>query len=202
MLKVGLTGGIGAGKSSVSRLLAARGAAVVDADLLAREVVAPGSEGLAEVLAAFGDDLRRPDGSLDREALGARVFSDPAALSRLNALLHPRIGALTVERFAQAEAAGASVLVHDVALLVENGLQGAYEVVVVVDVRPEVQLDRLVRVRGMTEPDARARIARQVSREQRLAVATEVVTNDGTRAELEGRVEALWQRLRSVRERG
>jgi dephospho-CoA kinase len=147
------------------------------------------------VLAAFGDDLRRPDGSLDREALGARVFPDPEALQRLNAVLHPRIGALSAQRFREAEASGARVLVHDVPLLAENGLGGTYDVVVVVDVSPEVQLDRLVRVRGTSEQDARARIARQATREQRLAVATEVVTNDGTRSELERQVRALWQRL-------
>ncbi|MCW2778786.1 MAG: dephospho-CoA kinase [Frankiales bacterium] len=195
MKTIGLTGGIGAGKSTVSRLLASWGAAVVDADLLAREVVEPGSEGLAEVVAAFGQDLQRPDGSLDREALGARVFPDPEALQRLNGLLHPRIGRLTLERMAEAEAAGAPVLVHDVALLVENGLAGSYETVVVVDVPPQVQLDRLVRLRGMTEDDARARIARQATREQRLAAATDVLRNDGTREELEAQVRALWERL-------
>ena len=193
-MKVGLTGGIGSGKSTVSGLLASLGAVVVDADLLAREVVAPGSDGLAEVAEAFGADLVREDGSLDREALGARVFPDPAAVQQLNAVLHPRIGALTVERFAEAEASGAPVLVHDVPLLVESGLQRGYDEVVVVDVPPEVQLDRLVRLRGMSEDDARARIARQATREQRLAAATVVLTNAGTRDELEEQVRALWQR--------
>lgn len=195
MKTIGLTGGIGSGKSTVSRLLAEKGAVVVDADQLAREVVAPGSEGLAEVVAAFGEDLLLPDGSLDRGALGARVFPDPAALARLNAILHPRIGALTVERMAAAEAAGAQVLVHDVALLVENGLQDGYEAVVVVDVPPEVQLDRLVRLRGTTGEDAAARMARQATREQRLAVATDVIRNDGTLEDLGPQVDALWDRL-------
>ncbi|MCW2608385.1 MAG: dephospho-CoA kinase [Frankiales bacterium] len=194
---IGLTGGIGSGKSTVSALLASYGAVVVDADLLAREVVAPGTPGLAEVVAAFGEDLLRPDGSLDREALGARVFPHPEGVQRLNGLLHPRIGALTVERFADAERSGAPVLVHDVPLLVENGLAPHYEVVVVVDVPPEVQLDRLVRLRGMAEDDARARMARQATREQRLAAATDVLRNDGTPEELEEQVRALWQRLTS-----
>ncbi len=192
---IGLTGGIGSGKSTVSRLLASYGAVVVDADLLAREVVEPGSEGLAAVVEEFGPEVLRADGSLDREALGARVFPDPEALQRLNGLLHPRIGALTLERFAAAAAGGAPLLVHDVPLLVENGLQGGYEEVVVVDVSPEVQLHRLVQVRGTDEADARARIARQATREDRLAAATVVLHNDGTRTELEQQVRALWERL-------
>ena len=192
---MGLTGGIGSGKSTVSRLLAGFGAVVVDADQLAREVVEPGSPGLTEVVGAFGEDLLLPDGDLDRAALAARVFGDPAALAQLNGLLHPRIGELTLQRFAAAEAGEAPLLVHDVALLVENGLQARYEVVVVVDAPPAVQLDRLVRQRGMSAPDAEARIARQATREQRLAVATEVVRNDGTLEELEAQVRDLWQRL-------
>ena len=185
MLKIGLTGGIGAGKSSVSRLLAARGAVVVDADLVAREVVAPGTPGLAAVVDAFGPGVLRPDGALDRPALGALVFSDPDRLAVLNGITHPRIAARAAQLVADAEAAGAEVLVHDVALLVENGLVGSYDVVVVVDVPVELQLDRLVRSRGMDRADAEARIARQASREQRLAVADEVVDNSGSTADLE-----------------
>ena len=199
MRRVGLTGGIGSGKSTVSRLLASCGAVVVDADQLAREVVEPGSPGLAEVVEAFGGELLLPDGGLDRAALARRVFGDPAALAQLNGLLHPRIGELTLQRFADAEASDAPVLVHDVALLVENGLQGGYEVVVVVDVPPEVQLDRLVRLRGMDAADAQARIARQATREQRLAAATEVLRNDGTPEELEAQVRDLWDRLVGAR---
>ncbi len=151
VLRVGLTGGIGSGKSVVSAMLAERGATVIDADLLAREVVAPGTPGLAEVVATFGEQVLQADGSLDRPALGRRVFPDPAALARLNAVLHPRIAALTAERAAAAVSAGARVLVHDVALLVENRMAAAYDCVVVVAAAPQTQLERLVRLRGMDE---------------------------------------------------
>lgn len=195
VLKVGLTGGIGSGKSAVSARLAELGAAVVDADLLAREVVAPGTAGLSEVVEAFGPEVLQADGTLDRPALGRRVFGDDAARQRLNGILHPRIGALTLERTAAAERDGVPVLVHDVPLLVENGLAAAYDVVVVVAASPEVQLDRLVRLRGMTEDDARARIAAQAPLADKLAVATYVVHNDGTLEELAPQVDALWQQL-------
>lgn len=197
MLSVGLTGGIGSGKSAVSRLLVERGAVLVDADLVAREVVAPGTPGLAQVVAEFGPDVLRPDGALDREALGRRVFHDPAALARLNAVVHPLVGRRTVELAAAAAAEGTAVLVHDVPLLVENDLAGRYDLVVVVDAPPELQLRRLVEQRGMTDSDARARMARQATREQRLAAADEVVCNDGTLEQLRTRVDALWSRLRA-----
>lgn len=195
MLRVGLTGGIGSGKSAVSALLAEHGAFVVDADLLAREVVAPGTPGLADVVAEFGDDVLLPDGRLDRAELGRRVFGDPPALRRLNAVLHPRIGALTVERYAGAEAAGAAVVVHDVPLLAENGLAPAYDAVVVVAADPRTQLDRLVRLRGMAEADARARIGAQAPLVDKLAVATYVIHNDGALADLAPQVEQLWVAL-------
>jgi len=194
---MGLTGGIGSGKSAVSRLLVEHGAALVDADLVAREVVAPGTPGLAQVVAEFGPDVLRPDGALDREALGRRVFPDPAALARLNAVVHPLIGRRTAELAAAAEVEGTAVLVHDVPLLVENDLAGRYDLVVVVDAPPELQLRRLVEQRGMTDSDARARMARQATREQRLAAADEVVCNDGTLEQLRTRVDALWSRLRA-----
>lgn len=197
MLRIGLTGGIGAGKSAVSRMLAARGAAVVDADLVAREVVAPGTPGLAAVAEEFGQDLVLPDGSLDRAALAAQVFPHPERLRALNALTHPLIARRTAELVRQAAESGAELLVHDIALLVENGLAGTYDVVVVVDVPPEVQLERLVEERGLDPADARARIARQATREQRLAVADEVLDNGGTMEDLEAQVAALWERLRS-----
>ena len=195
MLRVGLTGGIGSGKSAVSAQLESYGAVVVDADRVAREVVEPGSPGLAAVVAEFGDEVLRDDGSLDRAALGARVFADPAALARLNAIVHPLVGERTAELIAEAEAAGARVLVHDVPLLVENGLAPLYDVVVVVAATPATQLDRLVRLRGMTPDDARARISAQAPLEDKLAVATHVVRNDGSRDELLAQVEELWQSL-------
>lgn len=195
MLKVGLTGGIGSGKSTVSRLLASYGAVVVDADLLAREVVAPGTPGHAAVLEAFGPEVLLASGGLDREALGRRVFADPAELARLNAIVHPLVGERGSALVAEAEAAGAPVVVHDVPLLAENGLAGLYDEVVVVDAPQEVQLARLVGQRGMSREDALARMSAQATREQRLAVATRVIHNDGTLAELEQQVQALWQDL-------
>ena len=195
MLSAGLTGGIGSGKSTVTRLLASWGAAVVDADVVAREVVAAGTPGLARVTAAFGPDVLLPDGALDRPALGRRVFGAPQELARLNAIVHPLVRERTVELFAAAEASGAEVLVHDVPLLVENGLAPAYPVVVVVAASAETQLRRLVEQRGMSEADARARIGAQATLEQRLAVATHVVRNDGPLAELEPQARALWEEL-------
>lgn len=198
MYTVGLTGGIGSGKSAVSALLASYGAVVLDADLVAREVVAPGTPGLAAVAEAFGSDVLQPDGSLDRPALGRRVFGQPQELARLNAVVHPLIARRTAELRAQAEQAGAEVLVHDVALLVENGLTDAYDAVVVVAVQPQTQLDRLVRLRGMAEPEARARIASQAPLEDKLAVATHVVSNDGPLEGLAPQVERLWHQLRAA----
>lgn len=195
VLILGLTGGIGSGKSSVSRLLAQHGAVVIDADVVAREVVAPGTPGLAAVLEEFGQDVALPDGSLDREALGQLVFADDEARGRLNAILHPLIGARTAELWAQAE--GADVLVHDVPLLVEAGLQDSYDQVIVVDVPPEVQLDRLVRLRGMSMEDAQRRIAAQAPREVRLAAATEVIDNSGSPEDLERAVERLWKKFQA-----
>ena len=192
---VGLTGGIGSGKSAVSALLAARGAVVVDADRIARAVVEPGTPGLERVVAEFGREVLRPDGSLDRPELGRRVFSDRAALARLNAVVHPLVAERTAEEVAAAERAGASVVVHDVPLLVENGLADRYDAVVVVAARPETQLDRLVRLRGMSQADARARIAAQAPLADKLAVATHVVRNDGSREELERQVDVLWREL-------
>ena len=195
MIVGGLTGGIGSGKSAVSRLLAGHGAVVVDADLVAREVVEPGTPGLEAVVERFGPSVLGPDGALDRGALGRLVFGDPVALAALNAVLHPRIGARTAELVEQARAAGARVLVHDVALLVENGLAPLYDAVVVVAVTPMTQLDRLVRLRGMDEPDARARIGAQSVLADKLAVATHVLQNDGPIRELPAQVARLWVEL-------
>ncbi|MEV0008092.1 dephospho-CoA kinase [Streptomyces sp. NPDC051840] len=193
MLKVGLTGGIGAGKSEVSRLLARYGAVVIDADRIAREVVEPRTPGLTAVVEAFGPSVLKPDGSLDRPALGSVVFSDPAALARLNAIVHPLVAARSAE-LERAAGAGA-VVVHDVPLLTENGLAPLYDLVVVVDAHPDTQLDRLLRLRGMTESDARARMAAQATREERLAVAGIVIDNDGPLEKLEPQVQEVWSRL-------
>ncbi|MFE6740002.1 dephospho-CoA kinase [Streptomyces tubercidicus] len=196
MVKVGLTGGIGAGKSEVSRLLASYGAVIVDADKIAREVVEPGTPGLAAVVAEFGDDILAPDGTLDRPKLGGIVFSDPDKLKALNAIVHPLVGARSAEL--EASAGPDAVVVHDVPLLTENGLAPLYDLVVVVDAAPQTQLDRLVRLRGMAEDEAKSRMAAQASREQRLAVADLVIDNDGPLDALEPQVRAVWERLRTV----
>ncbi|WP_431959851.1 dephospho-CoA kinase [Actinacidiphila sp. bgisy160] len=194
MVKVGLTGGIGAGKSEVSRLLVSYGAVLVDADRIAREVVEPGTPGLAAVVAEFGEGVLAADGTLDRPKLGAIVFSDPERLRALNAIVHPlvRDRSAALERAAGTDA----VVVHDVPLLAENDLAPLYDVVVVVDAAPETQLDRLVRLRGMAEEDARARMAAQATRERRLAIADVVIDNDGPLEALEPQVRQVWERLR------
>ncbi|AZM78295.1 dephospho-CoA kinase [Streptomyces sp. KPB2] len=193
MLKVGLTGGIGAGKSEVSRLLVEHGAVLIDADRIAREVVAPGTPGLAAVVAAFGEDVLAEDGGLDRPRLGSIVFSDPEKLAVLNGIVHPLVGERS--RALEEAAAEDAVVVHDVPLLTENGLAPLYDLVVVVDADPATQLDRLVRLRGMTEQDARARMAAQATREQRREIADVVVDNDVPLEELRRRVEEVWADL-------
>jgi dephospho-CoA kinase len=194
VLRVGLTGGIGAGKSEVSKRLAAQGAVVIDADFIAREVVAPGTDGLAEIVSAFGPGILTPDGALDRVRLGDIVFADPDKLAVLNSIVHPRVG--TRMRELEDSAGPGAVVVHDVPLIAENGLAGAYDLVVVVDVQPRVQLDRLVRQRGMSREQAEARLAAQASREERLAIATIVVDNSGSLAELDRQAGELWAELR------
>lgn len=193
MVKVGLTGGIGSGKSEVSRRLSARGAVVIDADKVAREVVEPGTEGLERIIALFGAEVLREDGSLDRERLGSIVFADSDKLASLNAVVHPLVGARVAELQRQADED--AIVVYDVPLLVENNLAPMYDVVVVVDAADEVRLDRLVRLRGMAEGDARARLAAQASREDRLKIADIVVPNEGSLEELEARVDELWADL-------
>lgn len=196
MLLVGLTGGIGSGKSEAARRFAAHGAVVVDADVLAREVVAPGTPGLDAVLAAFGPQLRRADGTLDRERLGALVFADPDARRRLNAIVHPLVGAATAQRLAAIEAAQPDAIVlHDVPLLVEAGLAANYPVVVVVAAPESVQLARLTGQRGLSEEDARARIAAQAPLADKLAVATHVIDNDGSLEHLHREVDRVWAAL-------
>lgn len=196
MLRVGLTGGIGAGKSEVSRRLTGYGAVVIDADAVAREVVQPGTPGLAAIVEAFGPGVLQPDGSLDRPKVGEIVFADPGARQRLNEIVHPLVAVRMHDLEEQAAAAGTPVVVHDVPLLAENGLASQYDVVVVVDVAPRVQLERLVRERGLDRAQAQARIAAQASRADRLAVATYVVDNSGSLAELDRQAGELWAELR------
>ncbi|MER5440288.1 dephospho-CoA kinase [Streptomyces sp. NPDC002790] len=193
MLKVGLTGGIGAGKSEVSRLLVERGAVLIDADKIAREVVEPGTEGLAAVVEAFGDGVLAPDGSLDRPKLGSVVFADSDKLATLNKIVHPLVGTRSAEL--EAIAGPDSVVVHDVPLLAENGLAPLYDLVIVIDVSPATQLDRLTRLRGMSEEDARARMSAQATREKRLEIADIVIDNDVPLERLRERVDEVWTEL-------
>ena len=194
MRMIGLTGGIGAGKSAVAARLAALGAVVVDADRIAREVVRPGTPGLAAVVEAFGPGVLAGDGALDRAALGRIVFADEAERRRLEAITHPLIRARTAELVAAAP--DGAVVVHDVPLLTEAGLRGAYEQVIVVLAAEPVRLRRLVDGRGMSEEEARSRIAAQATDEQRRAIADIVIVNEGTLEELERRVDEVWASLR------
>ena len=193
---VGLTGGIGSGKSLVAELLAAHGATIIDADVLAREAVAPGTPGLAQVRERFGTGVLRPDGSLDRAALGRIVFGDPIARRDLEAIIHPAVRARAAA-LAAAAPEGA-VVVQVIPLLVETGQQGHFDQVVVVDVEPEVQLSRIVRRDGLSEAEARARLRAQASREARLAAAHVVLRNNGTRDDLAAAVDRLWAEWESV----
>ena len=189
MLRVGLTGGIGAGKSTVGARLVEHGAVLVDSDVIAREVVAPGTEGLAEVVAAFGDGVLAPDGSLDRPALAKIVFDDADARATLNSIVHPMVRARSAELVAKAQPN--AVLVHDIPLLVENGLAPAFHLVLVVHAPAETRVQRLVG-RGLHEADARARIAAQASDEQRRAAADVWLDNSGWPEEVQAAVDALW----------
>ncbi|MFV2174201.1 dephospho-CoA kinase [Actinomadura sp. LOL_016] len=193
MLKVGLTGGIGSGKSEVSARLSGHGAVVIDADRIAREVVEPGTPGLAAVVREFGDGVLLPSGDLDRAKVGSIVFNDADRLAALNAIVHPLVGERMQELMDAAP--GDAVVVYDVPLLVENGLRGMYDVVVVVDAPEEAQLDRLTSRRGMTEADARARMANQASRAERRAVADHLIDNSGDLEKLNAQVDALWEDL-------
>ncbi len=189
MLRIGLTGGIGSGKSTVSALLAERGAVVVDADRIAREVVAPGTPGLARVVEEFGEGVLAADGSLDRQALAAIVFGDAGARARLDGIVHPLVRARSLELLA-AVPEGA-VVVNDVPLLVETGQAASYDLVLVVEADPATRVSRLVQ-RGLTAEDARARMAAQASDEQRRAVADVVLDNSGSPEELARQVDRFW----------
>ncbi|MFJ3707688.1 dephospho-CoA kinase [Streptomyces sp. NBC_01387] len=193
MLKVGLTGGIGAGKSEVSRLLVSYGAVLIDADRIAREVVEPGTPGLAAVVEAFGESVLTAEGSLDRPKLGSIVFADADRLATLNAIVHPLVGARSAEL--EGLAGADSIVIHDVPLLTENGLAPLYDLVIVVDASPGTQLDRLVRLRGMRESEARARMAAQAGREERREIADLLIDNDGPLEALEPQVRTVWAQL-------
>lgn len=192
-MRVGLTGGVASGKSTVSAMLADLGAVVIDADLLAREVVAPGTTGLAEIVAEFGSGVLTADGELDRPAMGAIVFADEQKRRALEAIIHPRVR--DRGRELEAEAPEGAVVVHDIPLLVETGQPSHFDAVIVVDVPVELQLQRLVELRGLAPEEARARIDAQATREQRLAAATHVIDNTGTLEQLRARVAAVYDAL-------
>ena len=189
MLRIGLTGGIGSGKSTVAALLAERGARVVDADRIAREVVEPGTPGLAAVVAEFGPDVLTAEGALDRAALAAVVFGDRAARARLDGIVHPLVRARAAELVAAAPAD--AVVVQDVPLLVETGQAASFDLVLVVEADADTRVARLVD-RGLTADDARARMASQATDEERRAVADVVLRNDGDRAALAAQVDRFW----------
>lgn len=201
MQRIGLTGGIAAGKSVAAQRLAERGAVLIDYDLLSRDAVAPGSPGLADVVAAFGDSVLTPDGALDRPGLAAVVFADPDARSRLNEIVHPVVRRLAAEREAAAAAVDpAAVVVHDVPLLVETGRADAFHLVVVVQAPAVLRVERLVRTRDMDRTEAERRIGAQATDEQRLAVADVVLDGSGDPDDLRAEVDALWDRLAAERD--
>ncbi|WP_433324826.1 dephospho-CoA kinase [Spirillospora sp. CA-294931] len=193
MLKVGLTGGIGSGKSAVAARLKEHGAVVIDADRLARQVVEPGTPGLAAVVAEFGDEVLLPGGGLDREKVGAIVFADADRLAALNAIVHPLVGERMRELMDAAPAD--AIVVYDVPLLTENNLAEFYDVVVVVDAPVETQVERLAANRGMSQDASRARIAAQATREARRAIAHHVIDNSGSLDDLKVQVDELWASL-------
>ncbi len=193
-MRVALTGGIGSGKSTVAGFLAERGAFIVDADAIAREIVEPGQPALEEIVKSFGARVLRPDGRLDRGALAQIVFADPQALARLNAITHPRIATLSAQRLDAVPAD--AVVVYDMPLLAEQGsaaLQG-WDAIVVVDAPEDLRVSRLV-ARGLSADDAQARVRAQASREARLAIATHVLDNSGSESGLRAQVDALWNGL-------
>lgn len=198
MLVIGLTGGIGSGKSTVSAMLAERGAVVIDADAITRELQQPGTPVLDAMVDRFGPGILQADGQLDRQAVADIVFKDADALADLGAIVHPAVGA---EIAARLEAASETdhIVVLDVPLLVESG-RDDMAALIVVDVDPDIAVDRLVHQRGMREDDARARMARQVRRDERLARADEVIDNSGSIESLRAQVAALWARLEARRD--
>lgn len=197
MALIALTGGIAAGKSTIARRLAAHGAVIVDADEIVRDVQQPGSPVLAQIAAAFGDDVIRPDGSLDRAALGALVFGDDEKLHTLNHIVHPAVRAESAARFARAFGDDPNaIVVYDVPLLVEARVDDPWELVVVAHAPREARLRRLIELRGLSEADAEARIAAQASDDRRLAIADVVIDTAGDIADTHAQVDRLWDRLR------
>ena len=192
-MRVGLTGGVASGKSTVSTILRELGAVVVDADALAREVVDPGTPGLAAVAAEFGPEVITDDGRLDRARLGALVFADPGRRAALEAIVHPLVRARAAEL--ERSAPPGAVVVHDIPLLVETGQERDFDAVVVVDVPEDVQVARAVRERGWDQDEARARVAAQAGRSERLAAATYVLDNTGTLEDLRQRVTEVFAEL-------
>ena len=192
---IGLTGGIASGKSVVARELAALGVTVIDADRLARDVVAKGTEGLAEVVRAFGEEVLQPDGTLDRERVAARVFRDADARARLNAIVHPRIGQRSIELIAAAQQTSTPYIVYEAPLLVETGSYRGLAALVVVATSPEVQLTRVIARDGFSEDAAKARLAAQMPLEAKLAVADYVIQNDAGLEELKAQVAKLHDTL-------
>jgi dephospho-CoA kinase len=198
MILFGLTGGIASGKSTVARRLRARGVPVIDADRVAREVVEPGTEGLAEVVAAFGPSVLGIDGALDRKALADRVFRDESARRRLNAILHPRIAARTAELAAEHAARGVPIACYEAALLVENGVADAFRPLVLVAAPEEEQVRRAMARDALSEGEARARVAAQMPLAAKRAVADHVIENDGDVAELERRTDRVLAAIRGT----
>ena len=198
MFLIGLTGGIGSGKSTVASRLKTLGARIVDADKIAREIVEPGEPALAELAEAF-DGVLNADGALNRAELARQAFATPEATEKLNSITHPRIRERTLERFAQARTEDVPVLVYDMPLLIENGEYKKMDHVLVVDAEDEIRIDRLVNSRGLDEDDARRRIAAQISREERLAAADSVVDNSGTRDQLLQQVDTFWEQVVALR---
>jgi dephospho-CoA kinase len=192
-MRVGLTGGIASGKSTVSAILAELGAVIIDGDKLAREVVEPGTPGLARVAEAFGPEVLLPDGGMDRAKVGQIVFNDEAKRKVLEGIVHP----LVFERYAALEASAPKdgIVVHDIPLLAESGRADTFDAVIVVETPAEVQVERMLRDRGWTRADAESRIASQATPEQRRAIATHLIVNTGTREELRARVEAVYAEL-------
>ena len=192
-MRVGLTGGVASGKSTVAAILSELGATVIDADALAREVVEPGTPGLARVVEEFGPGVLTADGALDRAKVGEIVFNDEERRRALEAIVHP----LVFERYAALEAAAPddAIVVHDIPLLAESGRADTFVAVVVVETPAEVQVDRMLQHRGWTRSDAESRIAAQATPEQRREIATHLIVNDGSRADLRRRVEEVWAEL-------